>query len=274
MHPKKGPVPKPHDWTFSYIEDAAVIAEVDAIVYDNIALAHHELADVRRALSAAAIDAQIGARVLVPACGTGRHVLPLAQAGHTVFGIDLSREFLRRATRRTNGLVTQPSYRVWDMAKPFPMRGWFDTCLLLGGSFGYRDDLTNKQTLYSLYHSLGEGGSLVFDVTDPAYAREMAEKRPYSSEYVETPTFGRVLDERERQWVDTEQCMVSRKRHIQADSGAILLDLEYRIKIYEFDQLHAWLQEAGFTKINRQKATSDSSELMGLMAGRWVIAAR
>ncbi len=274
MLPKRNAAPEQHDWTYSYSEDAAVIAEVDAVVYDNIPLALHELADVRRALCAPAIQTEIGARVLVPACGTGRHVLPLAQAGHTVFGIDLSREFLRRATRRTNGVVTQPSYRVWDMAKPFPMLDWFDTCLLLGGSFGYRDDLTNKHTLYSLYHSLCEGGSLVFDVTDPAYAREMAEKRPYSSEYVDTPTFGRVLDERERRWINAEQCMVSRKRHIQADTGTVLLDLEYRIKIYEFEQLHAWLEEAGFTTIHLQQATSDNSDMMGLMAGRWVIAAR
>lgn len=259
------------DWTTSYSTNATLIAEVDSDIYDNVALARRELADASTALST--LGSAIGEQVLVPACGTGRHVLVLAEQGHSVYAFDQSTEFLRRALNRTRSVEPKPLYKRWNMAKPFPYEGYFHTCLLLGGSFGYHDDRTNAQTLRALRSSLRIGGSLVLDVTNPDHARAMAQNRPYTSVYVDTPTFGRILDERERRWIEAEHCMVSRKRHVQVETGAVLLDLEYRIKIYEQEQLRVWLHDAGFSGTTVQNATSDHDQAMGLMAGRWVIAA-
>ncbi len=259
------------NWTQSYIDDASVIAEVDAVVYDNVELARAELADVGTALEA--LGKTIGPRVFVPACGTGRHVYPLVQAGLTVYAADFSREFLRRAVLRTMRMTPLPSYCVWDITKRFPHTEAFNTCLLLGGSFGYNDDATNFKTLAVLRESLKDDGALVLDVTDPVYARQMAQRRPFTSEFVDTPSYGRVHDARDRFWNEETHRMQSRKRHIQMPGGRILLDVEYDIAIYEVEYLCEQIRAAGFSAVHVQRASGSSDDALGLMAGRVVIAA-
>ena len=107
-------------------------------------------AQVARLLEVLAVPS--GARVLDLACGQGRHAALLAEAGHAVTGLDLSRPLLAvaRTAARATGLPTRASalgrgralgYRHGDMRRlPTEWRGRFDAVVNLFTSFGFFDD--------------------------------------------------------------------------------------------------------------------------------------
>src|ERR1035438_7336364 len=54
----------------------------------------------------AGLARQAGGRLLVPACGTGGHVVALAQQGFDVLGFDADAEMVELARRRISGAAT------------------------------------------------------------------------------------------------------------------------------------------------------------------------
>jgi SAM-dependent methyltransferase len=70
-----------------------------AEMYDRVEYGREDVAFIRR------LTAGLGPlKVLEPFCGTGRVVLPLAEAGHTVTGLDSSQAMLARAKDKTAAL--------------------------------------------------------------------------------------------------------------------------------------------------------------------------
>ncbi|SMD17524.1 class I SAM-dependent DNA methyltransferase [Kibdelosporangium aridum] len=100
------------------------------------------------------------ARVLDLCCGPGLWLLPLAQRGYRVIGVDLSPVMLEHAKAR----CPEAELICEDMLE-FTRHGQFDVALNVFTSFGYfAEAKDNLQVLRNAYSSLANDGQLILDV--------------------------------------------------------------------------------------------------------------
>jgi len=121
------------------------------------------------------IDALLGlldlpkpCRTLDIACGGGRHLAAMIDAGLDGFGIDLSAALLAEARERPQlaGRLAQTDMRA------LPFDGAFDLAVNLFTSFGYfADEAANRRTLGQMVGVLRPGGRLVVDHVNRAYVQ-------------------------------------------------------------------------------------------------------
>jgi len=124
-------------------------------------------------------------RVLDLACGWGRHLRLLRQAGHDVVGVDLSVALLRRARGAGAGLrVLPPPLVAADMLRlPFA-GGAFDAVLNLATSLGlFLDDDRALRALREARRVLRPGGRLLIEgMNGEAAVAEFAERDAWTLE--------------------------------------------------------------------------------------------
>jgi SAM-dependent methyltransferase len=101
--------------------------------------------------------------VLDLACGPGRYVVPFAQAGFRVTGVDRTRFLLNKARERAATAGVSPEFVEQDM-REFVRPAAFDLALNVYTSFGYFDDAAeNRRVLENILTSLKPGGVFVFE---------------------------------------------------------------------------------------------------------------
>lgn len=101
-----------------------------------------------------------GSRLLDVGCGPGRHVVPLAQAGLAVTGIDVSRRFLELAAEDARAAGVRPSLFEVD-ARQMPFDDEFDAVIsLCQGGFGLMGG-DDSLVLKRMMEALEPGGVLV-----------------------------------------------------------------------------------------------------------------
>ena len=115
-----------------------------------------------------------GGRVLEVACGSGRVLVPLARAGHTVVGLDASPHMLALAREklRANGLAESARARLvqGDM-RAFELGERFDLAVVAVKSFIYLTERADQQrALAAIAAHLRPGGLLVLDLLHPTPA--------------------------------------------------------------------------------------------------------
>lgn len=143
------------------------------MLYDHVT-AYVTRPDIPFYLAEAADAAGTGA-VLELGCGTGRVLVPLARAGHTITGVDESEAMLARCRTKVAALPPETRERVSLYradARDFtvPRDGGFALAIapfrLLQHLVAPSDQL---RVLSSLRTHLAPGGRLVFDVFNPHY---------------------------------------------------------------------------------------------------------
>lgn len=120
-------------------------------------------------------------------CGTGNMAIPLAKAGFTVFGIDLSAEMLsiarskwdepqNRGGRDEAGTIRwlQQDMRDWELPEPVDTVISFCDCL---NYLTEPDDVV--ASFRHTYAGLAKGGLFVFDVHAPVTFERYAEEQPF-----------------------------------------------------------------------------------------------
>jgi SAM-dependent methyltransferase len=101
-------------------------------------------------------------RILDAACGTGRFSIEFAKKGYNVVGIDLSKEMLRVAKRKSKNLTID--YKIADMRK-FKSKNKFDCVMCPFSSILHLETEQEViQTLKNFYQNLVKNGILIFDV--------------------------------------------------------------------------------------------------------------
>ena len=115
-----------------------------------------------------------GGHVLELACGSGRVLVPLAQAGHRVVGIDVSPHMLELAREKlmTAGPETMARARLvqGDM-RGFTLSTRFDLAVIAVKSFAYLVDRVDQQhVLAAVAEHLRPGGVLAMDLMHPSPA--------------------------------------------------------------------------------------------------------
>ncbi len=189
----------------------------------------------------ALLELEPGMRLLDVACGSGVHLLRLAQCDIAGVGVDIAPSLVEYATARAAdaGLAGRLDYRVGDMRDLGACAGdeTFHAMMLLSGSFGFFDDATNQRVLREMAARLRPGGRLLLDCVAPAWAMQ-----PRARTWSE---FAGGISIRET-WFDPVTCTrVSEFRFLDA-SGVMNLAAEpERIRVYTLPELHAMLAGAG-----------------------------
>ena len=139
-------------------------------VYDSVPV-HATRPDVQFYVDEAG-DA--GGSVLEIGCGTGRVLLPIARAGHTITGVDASRYMLERCQTKLRAEPGEVQARVTlhlRDARSFDLGRKFD---LVTAPFRVVQHLTTIEDqlgfLGSVSRHLAPGGRLAFDVFNPNFA--------------------------------------------------------------------------------------------------------
>jgi SAM-dependent methyltransferase len=113
--------------------------------------------------------ADVGGRVLEPACGTGRVLIPLLEAGHEAEGADHSPEMVEICRRHCRERGLDPPLYVADMSA-FTKPARYEAVVLPRGSIRNlpgRDETV--RVLEQFRESLVGGGRLLLDVTIPLF---------------------------------------------------------------------------------------------------------
>jgi SAM-dependent methyltransferase len=133
-----------------------------------------EYADYRHDIPVLAAFAQrTGGPLLELGCGTGRVLIPLAQAGYSVTGVDLSPEMLRLARAKAEAAaVAQRVTLIQGDYGAAPLNGPYAFAFIVMNTFMHLT--TQKAQLAALRHwraHLAPGGLLLIDVFHPDVAQ-------------------------------------------------------------------------------------------------------
>lgn len=111
--------------------------------------------------------------ILDLACGAGRHLIALRQAGFTrLAGLDLSADLLDRARKRFRELGISDIRLIHADMRSIGFVDHFDVVLSLFSSFGYfATDAMNAAVIHAIAHALKRGGTVVIDTMNPPYVR-------------------------------------------------------------------------------------------------------
>lgn len=105
-----------------------------------------------------------GARVLDLCCGPGLYLVPLAQLGYEVTGVDLNALMLERARAAVAASGVEVELVQADMID-FVRPGGFDAVVNMYASFGYfAEPEQNLQVLRNAHESLAPGGQLLVEL--------------------------------------------------------------------------------------------------------------
>jgi SAM-dependent methyltransferase len=122
-----------------------------------------------------------GGPILDIGCGSGRLIIPIAQSGAEVWGIDLSASMLSAAQAKAHAAGLQIPLSQADM-RSFHLHQRFATILIAGNSLLHlltADDIL--QCLKTVRRHLREDGRLIFDVSKwdlALLARDASERHP------------------------------------------------------------------------------------------------
>ena len=112
-----------------------------------------------------------GGRVLELACGSGRLLVPLAEAGNSVVGLDSSRPMLARAEgrlRRAGPEVAARTSLVEGDMRAFELGERFDLVIIAVRSFAHvQSRLDQQAVLRASARQLRPGGLLAVDLLNP-----------------------------------------------------------------------------------------------------------
>lgn len=211
-------------------------------------------------------------KILDLCCGQGRHLLELARRGYAhLTGIDRSRYLIRLAKKR----ALQNSYHVkfseGDARKIAVSDNYLDCVTIMGNSFGYFEKLDDDiKVLEEIKRVLVSQGKLALDLADGAWLRNNFEARSW--EWIDEDQF--VC--RERSLSKDKTKLISREVIVHAEKG-VIRDQFYAERLYDAEQITAFLQDLGFTDIfihqNKQGVSSRNQDL-GMMAHRMFVTAR
>lgn len=198
---------------------------------------------------------RFGSPILELACGTGRVTIPLAKAGFSVYGLDLSQEMLAVFEKKLSELPQDAAEKITIQQgemTDFSFETTFKLILIPFHSFqALSTDQEARKCLENIYKHLNDDGALILNVA--RFNDEFIESWQEGLETQESATF---LEDGEWMTRYTILQELDRKnRLITFDnlyrvSGSETEAEEYqdrlRVRYYEEKELRKLLEEAGF----------------------------
>lgn len=242
------PTDKPH-WTETvYRDHARLLFDVEAALFQNHDLTRQELASVRRLGDM--LGTGLNSPIIDIACGPGRHSIQLALDGYDVTGLDFSPGLLElageSAAKRING-GSRPTFVTGDMRVLDFEDGTFDTVLMLGNSFGYFSEEENLRALSEAYRVLADGGFFCVEISNMEKYLDTME--PFAVEIVEGHFYSRLQCEWSKSWDSASQRVTTHEKHSIADTGEVLYEGPYDVRLFDYAEIAELLQNLGLRKL-------------------------
>jgi len=191
--------------------------------------------------------------ILEPMCGTGRFLLPLLEEGFVVHGFDASPYMLEKLRLKAQRMDVKPN--VWQAyVEELDRPEIYGLIFIPSGSFGLIIDLDSAQAaLTSFYKYLSDQGTLVFEVETlneassdfGAWRRDVWVRDDGKSIVANfqalKPLNNVVSTTCKYDLVENEQIICSEVE-------------DFKVRLYDHDQILQMIQRAGFTRIRRCKA--------------------
>jgi len=140
----------------------------DALWYDNYVANSWSKADIEFYVSSA-LEAK--GNVLELGCGTGRILIPTAQAGVKITGLDLSADMLGIAQEKTNSLPSEIQLNISLIEGSmidFNLKEQYNLITIPFRAFLHVIQVEDqKRTLSNIRNHLKENGKLIFNIFDP-----------------------------------------------------------------------------------------------------------
>jgi 2-polyprenyl-3-methyl-5-hydroxy-6-metoxy-1,4-benzoquinol methylase len=110
---------------------------------------------------------KFGGPILDLACGTGRITIPLAEAGFSVVGLDLSKPMLEQAKKKAKTKGLEIMWVQGNMTG-FELKRKFNLILMAGNAFTHLEMPTNLEGCFSsVRRHLAQNGRFIFDTFNP-----------------------------------------------------------------------------------------------------------
>ncbi len=138
--------------------------------------------------------ARYGSPVLELACGSGAYVIPLAEKGVTIVGVDISDEMMNLAKKKAAARNVSIDVRKGDM-RDFELNQKFPLILLLGNSFQHLSTHSDIAKCFSAVRNhLTPNGRFIVEVFNPSLRilTRKPDENVLDSEY-ETPSGKTIL---------------------------------------------------------------------------------
>ena len=184
--------------------------------------------------------------VLDLACGTGSMSLLLAQRGYRVLGADISEQMLTEAARKADKLPENPPYFIHQPMQRLRLPQPVDAVFCLLDSLNYLTDPDDcRQTFSRVFRALKPGGAFLFDINTPCKLHAM-DGQVFLDENDESYCVWRA------EFDDAENCCYYGIDLFRRQGALWERSFEQHCE-YAYDplELHAWLLEAGFTRVER-----------------------
>ena len=140
----------------------------------------------------------VGGEILECGCGSGRLLLPLAQAGHRCTGIDNSAEMLARAAERVSQLPEDVRNRITlqqaDMTNFVVKNGRFSLAIIPYNTLLHLNDQQTTAAFKQIQKHLAPHGTLFIDLINPFAIADTPDTADFSfeGEYTD-PTNGNTI---------------------------------------------------------------------------------
>ncbi len=178
-----------------------------------------------------------GSPVLELGCGTGRILIPIAEAGVEIVGLDAAASMLSIASNKVSRLPEEIQTRiqlvVGDM-RAFDLGRKFSLILIPYRAFLHLLTVEDqKQALGVIRDHLMEGGQLVFNVFDPRLETLAAHSGPFGSavkklmEFTDPSTHHRTIIWDSRQYDCERQVLVEDRIIEKIDEGGTVISRNY-----------------------------------------------
>jgi len=181
-----------------------------------------------------------GKEILDLCCGPGRFSVPLAQRGHGVTGVDLSRFYLYKARARARKAKVKVSFVNKDM-REFVRPDTYHLALNMWSSFGYFEDREDDfKVLQNLHASLKRNGRVLIDnVGKELVAR--GSRRTFGEDLPDGRTFidhGRIVDD----WTRIE-------REWYLINGDKMQRFDFTLNLYSGQEMRDLMEQVGFVDV-------------------------
>ncbi|MCA9980143.1 MAG: class I SAM-dependent methyltransferase [Anaerolineales bacterium] len=190
-------------------------------------------------------------KILELGCGSGRLLLPLAQAGHTAVGLDLSAEMLTLARAELAGHANVTLVQ-GDMAQFDLPQKPFDTAVVFCNTLLHLDNVALGQMLRHTAVHLRPGGRLLIDIPNPfMLAAAEDDDEPALEQVFADPATGETVAQYSTQRLDADrQLLTLTWTFVPQQNGRDLPEKQVQTTaVYHFyypHQLQIALQAAGF----------------------------
>lgn len=194
--------------------------------------------------------------ILELACGTGRITIPLANAGYSIWGIELSLEMLKQFKKKLSFLseeISEKIHLIHTNMSIFYIDRKFPLILLPCRSFQLLyDEEDESSCLKSVYNHLTDDGQFIIDIGDFVGDREdewVSEEEVFDWENIDSNTGYKVRRTHIKKVIDKNKKIIYPQKTYYILKDDVLIDKIVKIspwKYFSVDQIRDLLISTGF----------------------------